>query len=66
MRTLSGRKRTLRRAKFVMNSGRTYQTECIVEDAANDGLDYFVIEPEGTDIYLCQFRCNMIRQQTII
>ena len=46
MRTLSGRKRTLRRAKFVMNSGRTYQTECIVEDAAKDGLDDFVIEPE--------------------
>lgn len=44
MRTLSGRKRTLRRAKFVMNSGRTYQTECIVEDAADHYIEQGDIE----------------------
>ena len=32
-------------AEFVMNSGKTYQTECIVEDADRDGLEDFVIEP---------------------
>lgn len=41
-----------------MNSGKTYQTECIVEDADKDGLDDFVIEPEGTNIYLCQYEQN--------